>query len=509
MSLQEKIGKWIGISLIAAIIMTLSIFLYDFYSIITKSTKQEAENQIMQSTRTNAGMIREKLNSDLNTVFTLSRVLSGFDNFQSPEAKQLVTSIGRELPFSIVVISGLDGTYYTNTNSEINLREPHYLIGNTGTNKYISVIYKNALYRRDMIALESPIYKDKRIVGKVSGLYYTNFFGNTLNKVNDERQQYQIVERDGTFILDSEMSVFKGYNDIYSFLGEASGTQKGDTPVGEFIQEFIKGTPGIFSYTVKKEPGYLCYVPIGINNWYLVATAPDYGVNLHVISMKNPTVQLSIRIILLFILLISYIVWRQMRYRIAMNKNRNELEILNERLRLRNEILKLKAENDLLTGLYNKVTSELVISNYLENEGKTGRHALLVLDIDDFKHINDELGHFVGDQALTEVANGVDHKLRTTDIKGRIGGDEFVVLLKNIQSIDDVIQKADDICKLFKNITVGENQKVKISGSIGISIYPDHATSYTDLFQKADKAMYHSKEIGKDRYSIYSNDLEN
>jgi diguanylate cyclase (GGDEF)-like protein len=475
MSLQEKIGKRIGISLIAAIIVTLSIFLYDFYSIITKSTNKEAENQIMLSTRTSAGMIREKLNSDLNTVFILSRELSNFKNFQSPEAKQFVSSIGRELPFSIVVISGLDGTYYTNTNSEINLREPQYLIGNTEKNKYISVIYKNALYQRDMIALESPIYKDNRIVGKVSGLYYTNFFNNILNKINDERQQYQIIERDGTFLLDSEISVFKGYNDIYSFLGDASITKRGNARVDDFIQEFTKGTPGISSYIIKEESGYLCYVPIEINNWYLIATAPDYGLNLHTISMKNPTVQLSIRIILLFIVLISYIIWRQMRYRIAMTKNRNELEILNERLRLRNEILRLKAENDLLTGLYNKVTSELMISSYLVNEGKTGRHALFVLDIDDFKHINDELGHFVGDQALTEIANGVDHKLRTTDIKGRIGGDEFVVLLKNIQSIDDVIQKADDICKLFKNITFGENQKVKISGSIGISIYPDHA----------------------------------
>ena len=159
---------------------------------------------------------------------------------------------------------------------------------------------------------------------------------------------------------------------------------------------------------------------------------------MQIISVQNPTVLLAIRIIVLFIVLILYIILKQIRYRTATEKTKTELEILNQRLQLKNETLKLKAENDLLTGFYNKVTSERLIADYLENDGKDGRHALFIIDIDDFKNVNDEMGHYFGDKALVEVANGVDHCLRTTDIKGRIGGDEFIILLKNINSDDDL-----------------------------------------------------------------------
>lgn len=169
----------------------------------------------------------------------------------------------------------------------------------------------------------------------------------------------------------------------------------------------------------------------------------------------------------------------------------------------------MKAENDLLTGLYNKITSELVISDYLLNEGKEGRHALLIIDLDDFKNINDDLGHLFGDIALTETANEINHCLRTTDIKGRIGGDEFIVLLKNIKSNEDVELNAARLSSRLKEIKVtNAGIEWRLSGSIGIAIYPDHAIHFKDLFLKADKAMYSSKELDKGSYCIYNSNLD-
>ncbi|MEL7654418.1 MAG: diguanylate cyclase [Bacillota bacterium] len=508
MSILERINKSIGVLLIVAITITLSVFLYDFYSIVTNSTQREAENHIVQSTMTSASMIHEKLKSDLNTVYTLSSELSGYENINSPKAKVFLKKVGNELPFSIIVVSSIDGTYYTNSGSEINLKEPKYLTGATGTKKTISVIYQNALFGKDMIALESSIYQNNKVVGKVSGLYYTNSINNILDyTANGNEHQYQIIERSGMFLLPSGISIFRNYDDIYSFFNNVKFSQGYET--SDFINDFFRGKAGVATFEYGGDINNLCYVPIEINNWYLVTVVPANTINLQAFTMQNPTVLLSIRIIILFVVLILYIIWRQMRYRLAMEKSRNDLEVLNEKLQIRNETLKLKAENDLLTGLYNKMTSERMINDFIENEGRNGRHALLVIDIDDFKGINDELGHFFGDKALTEVANGIDHYLRTTDIKGRIGGDEFIILLKNIQSDDTVIQKAKEICRLFKDIKIEEIPMLKISGSIGVSIYPDHAANYADLFIKADKAMYYSKELGKDRYSIYSSDLEN
>ena len=508
MSILERINKWIGALLIIAITITLSIFIYDFYSIVTKSTQRETQGHLAQSMLTSCNMINEKLKSDLNTVYTLSNVLSDYENIDSPEAKEFIKKVGNNLPFSIIIVSNLDGTYYTNTGSDINLSEPKYLVGASGVKKTISIIYKNALYGRDMIALESAIFQNGIIVGKVSGLYYTNYINNILDfTANGSEHQYQIIERTGDFVLPSGISVFRNYQDIYSFLNHASFFKNDKS--SEFINNFIRGKAGVASLKYDGNTNYLSYAPIGINDWYLVTISPGNEVNLQAFTMQNPTVLLSIRIIILFIVLILYIIWRQMRYRIAMEKSRNELEVLNEKLQIKNETLKLKAENDLLTGLYNKITSERLINNFMKNEGRNGRHALFILDIDDFKGINDELGHFFGDKALTEVANGIDHHFRVSDIKGRIGGDEFIILLKNIKSDDDIIQKANEISSLFKKIIIEEIPVLKISGSIGISIYPDHAATYADLFIKADKAMYHSKEHGKDRYSIYTSDLEN
>jgi len=508
MKALERLSKWVGAILFLLIAVTLTIFLYDFYSIITRSTRTAAEEHLIQNSRTSTTMIREKIKSDLDTVFALSSLLSSLEHIDSPEAKILLKKVGNELPFSALMVSSVDGEYYTNNGATINISETQYLLGSTNQNTGISVIYKNALFGRDMIALESPIYQKERLVGKVSGLYYTNYINNILaNAANGNGHQYQIVDRDGNFILTYGLSDFYDHKNIYSFL-DSVAFRKGNK-AEDVIRDFTYGKSGVSSYTDDGRAKYFCYMPIRINDWYLISAAPDIGINLQTMTMQNPTVTLLFRIIILFFVLILYIVWRQVRYRVAMEKNRKELEILNAKLQIKNETLKLKAENDLLTGFYNKVTSELVIADYIENEGKLDRHALLIIDIDDFKEINDELGHITGDKALTEVANGIDHCLRTTDIKGRIGGDEFIVLLKNIHSDKDLELKAAEISNILKTIQLSKDSSSMLSCSVGAAIYPDHSVDFTDLFEKADKAMYYSKEIGKGTYYIYNRDIEN
>ena len=508
MKALERLNKWIAAILFLVIAVTLSIFLYDFYSIITRSTKTAAEEHLIQNSRTSATMVREKIQSDLDMIYALSSIISSFEHIDSPDAKILLKKVGNELPFSALMVSSVEGGYYTNNGATLNLSETQYLIGSTTQEIGVSVIYKNALYGRDMIALESAIYQKESLVGKVSGLYYTNYINNILDDAaNGNGHHYQIVDRDGNFILTSGMPAFHDHKNIYSFLDSitfSKGNKEEDV-----IRDFTDGKPGISSITYNGRAEYFCYMPIRINGWYLISTAPDIGINLQIMNMENPTVKLAFRIINLFIVLILYIVWRHFRYRVAMEKNRKELEILNNKLQVKNETLKLKAENDLLTGLYNKVTSELVITDYIENEGKLGRHALLIIDIDDFKEINDALGHITGDKALTEVANGIDHCLRTTDIKGRIGGDEFIVLLKNIPSDDDLEQKVSEISNILQTIQLNIDSSRNLSCSVGAAIYPDHSIDFMDLFRKADKAMYYSKEIGKGTYYIYNRDIEN
>jgi len=319
MKALELLGRWIAVILFILITATLIIFLYDFYSIITKSTKSAAEENLKRNTAVNALMIREIIQGDLDTVFALSGMYSGFKPLDSPEAKDYLKRAGNELPFSLLIVSDRNGNYYTTNGSEINLKDTKYLIGPTSSKKDISVVYQDALYGRDMIALESPIYQNGQIIGKISGLYYTNYINNILDHATPgDEQHYQIVDRDGNFILSFGISVFYKHKNLYEFLDSVSFMK--ENSADEIIQNFIKREPGVSTYLKNGNSYYFSYVPIGIKDWYLISEAPNTGINLQTISMENPTIMLAIRIIILFIVLILYIVLRQIRYRIAMEK---------------------------------------------------------------------------------------------------------------------------------------------------------------------------------------------
>jgi len=223
MKTLERLSKWFTVILFVLIAAALTIFLYDFYSIITSSTTNAAEEHLIQNTQTSATMVREKIQSDLDTVHALSSLVSGFESINSHEAKIFLKKVGNELPFSVLMVTILGGEYYTNNGVGINISETQYLIGSTTGNIGISVIYKNALYNRDMIALESPIYQNEKRIGKVSGLYYANYINNILDDAaNGNGHLFQIVDRNGNYILTSGKSDFHDHQTIYSFLDSVS-----------------------------------------------------------------------------------------------------------------------------------------------------------------------------------------------------------------------------------------------------------------------------------------------
>ncbi len=170
--------------------------------------------------------------------------------------------------------------------------------------------------------------------------------------------------------------------------------------------------------------------------------------------------------------------------------------------------LEVLSKTDLLTNCLNKITTENIVKEIL-CENTACSHALFLIDVDDFKSVNDELGHYFGDIALSDIAKNLHSNFRGADIIGRIGGDEFLVFVKNISNEAVIKQKAQAIADAFKNSYSGENKDYKISGSIGLALYPKHATTYEGLYKCADKALYSSKMMGKDRYTIYSENLAN
>lgn len=167
--------------------------------------------------------------------------------------------------------------------------------------------------------------------------------------------------------------------------------------------------------------------------------------------------------------------------------------------KIKQEELKVSAEIDLLTGLYNKITSEKLIDKYLLSEGKNKINALFAIDIDNFKSVNDNFGHLAGDKVLVEIAQKLKNIFRGTDIIARFGGDEFIVFIKDIKNSDLIKQKAEKIIKDIK-CDLGKNESCIISASVGIAIYPEAGTDFKNLYKNADDALYKVKENGKNSW---------
>ena len=160
------------------------------------------------------------------------------------------------------------------------------------------------------------------------------------------------------------------------------------------------------------------------------------------------------------------------------------------------------AYHDVLTGLLNRACMRQRIREELARaEGTDVRHALIMIDVDNLKSINDMLGHKEGDNQLILFAMKLQGAFRESDYVGRIGGDEFLVLMRNIKDEQSVRQKAEQLVKeLFWS--VGDDASLHISASIGAVCYPEDGHTLEELYENADKAMYRVKHNGKSGYSI-------
>lgn len=168
----------------------------------------------------------------------------------------------------------------------------------------------------------------------------------------------------------------------------------------------------------------------------------------------------------------------------------------------------ISAQRDPLTNLYNKGFTEEEITRFLHEEGSGKQHALFIIDVDNFKAVNDNLGHLFGDGVLSDIAGTLVKLFNPRDLVGRIGGDEFMVLMKDLSDDVDVITRkgkdvSDGLCRAY-----GGNSEYVISGSVGIARFPAHGTTYVDLYKHADVALYEAKRQGKRCACLYTPEME-
>jgi diguanylate cyclase (GGDEF)-like protein/PAS domain S-box-containing protein len=177
---------------------------------------------------------------------------------------------------------------------------------------------------------------------------------------------------------------------------------------------------------------------------------------------------------------------------------------ITERKKIEDKLKRL-AEYDNLTQVPNRrLFSEHLRYAITQAKRHGNRLALLFIDLDKFKQINDNYGHNAGDLLLKAVATRIQQQIRESDSVGRIGGDEFVVLLSNIEKADNAMDVAEKICSAIDQpFDISGHSGLKISSSMGVAIYPDHGSSDEQLMKLADDAMYQVKEGGRNAVRLF------
>ena len=175
-----------------------------------------------------------------------------------------------------------------------------------------------------------------------------------------------------------------------------------------------------------------------------------------------------------------------------------------ERIKMHDQLIH-QANHDPLTGLPNRLLLQDRMKTALASASRHGvKAAVLCLDLDRFKQINDTFGHAAGDGCLKEIASRLKQRLRTVDTAARIGGEEFMVILDEIKSVSDAERVAEDLLFALSAPHVVDGRRIQLSASIGIALYPDDAREPGDLWRMSDVAMYQAKQAGGNRYRLFS-----
>jgi diguanylate cyclase (GGDEF)-like protein/PAS domain S-box-containing protein len=171
------------------------------------------------------------------------------------------------------------------------------------------------------------------------------------------------------------------------------------------------------------------------------------------------------------------------------------------------ERLLYQAHHDILTGLPNRLLLKDRMEQMLAASERLGQlAAVLCIDLDRFKLVNDTYGHHVGDSCLQQVATSLREKLRTTDTIARSGGEEFIVLLGQLKSRADAGRVAQVLLDSFRQLNLVDGETISLTASIGIAMYPADGVAAQDLWRIADSAMYRAKHAGGNQFMFASSD---
>ncbi len=237
-----------------------------------------------------------------------------------------------------------------------------------------------------------------------------------------------------------------------------------------------------------KEKDVLIFAPLGTNRWDVVLFVGNDYMDRQIRYLRKNTSNMAMSLLIAIAVFFIVVMVINITGKFRSNAKKKELED--------------KADTDLLTGLNNKLATERKIKDFMAHNPDT-QSMLFMVDVDNFKKVNDTMGHAFGDEVLRSLGKQIGGIFRASDIVGRVGGDEFMVFLKGIATEENILKEAAKMETFFKNFQAGEYVKYKATASIGVAIYPQEGADFETLYKAADQGVYKAKKRGKNQLAFY------
>lgn len=459
---------------ITIFIITLVIGISIFFNVVQSSIEKNSRETLI----TNVTQQSEHLNTILNINYSylnvLAQELSKSEDLFSENNISLIKAFMENTDLNRTAIIDSDGNALYDNNVVKNVAHRRYFKESMQGKQSLSDPLESSVDQQTRVILSVPIYKNNQVVGVVGGSYNVTKLGNMLfDDLFDEQGKSFIVDQDGNLITRDKKYEKKHNIKTIDNLFDICDEKEVKTDFNQQESDLIQ------IQTKKNKSLYLAYSPLKINDWMICYIVPVHVTQESYTFIKHYETLLATFLGLIVLSLMIYLA----------HSNSRE-----------NKYLIHLSEIDPLTSVFNKETTQKLIDQKLKNHE---HFCFLILDVDDFKSVNDNYGHALGDKVLKILSDLFKNHFRQTDIVGRIGGDEFIILIEDEHIAESRIQS---LLKKVNALKIEELQDFKLSISVGMAFAPSNGTTFMELYRHADHALYQTKRTGKNNYKIYKND---
>lgn len=459
---------------ITIFIITLVIGISIFFNVVQSSIEKNSRETLI----TNVTQQSEHLNTILNINYSylnvLAQELSKSEDLFSESNISLIKAFMENTDLNRTAIIDSDGNALYDNNVVKNVAHRRYFKESMQGKQSLSDPLESSVDQQTRVILSVPIYKNNQVIGVVGGSYNVTKLGNMLfDDLFDGQGKSFIVDQDGNLITRDKKYEKKHNIKTIDNLFDICDEKEVKTDFNQQESDLIQ------IQTKKNKSLYLAYSPLKINDWMICYIVPVHVAQESYTFIKHYETLLATFLGLIVLSLMIYLA----------HSNSRE-----------NKYLIHLSEIDPLTSVFNKETTQKLIDQKLKNHE---HFCFLILDVDDFKSVNDNYGHAVGDKVLKNLSDLFKNHFRQTDIVGRIGGDEFIILIEDEHIAESRIQS---LLQKVNALKIEELQGFKLSISVGMAFAPSNGTTFMELYRHADHALYQTKRTGKNNYKIYKND---